>query len=253
VRIGRNVRPVTSTLSVTLAVTFLIGVAALLWLTEARGMSLGRGMWDLTIAVAAVGIGGLAVSNRLRHRARALLNPILASRRVARREVRARVEEALGGIHTLEALRVAIPPHVRDLAGVEPVTLFLADRSAHVFRPVTSTLETVPQSAVEETTPLVRKLRRRRRAIHLLGNTDDLGLIPIYVENSAQIIECGAVCAVPLLGDEKLLGFLLCGGPGTAPRVHRAQLALLDQAARLFAARLRSLRPARLDTGPTLL
>jgi hypothetical protein len=61
--------------------------------------------------------------------------------------------------------------------------------------------------------PLACELKRARRPLHLHGRADDLEYIPIYVENGPQLRACDAACAVPLLSDGELLGFLLCGRP----------------------------------------
>jgi len=62
----------------------------------------------------------------------------------------------------------------------------------------------------------------------LRGRPDDLEYIPIYVENAAQLEACDAVCAAPLLVDEEMAGFLLCGERGSDPTARRQLLPLLD-------------------------
>jgi hypothetical protein len=88
--------------------------------------------------------------------------------------------------------------------------------------------------------PLAVELRRARRPIRLRGRADDLEFISIYVENGEQIEACAAACAIPLFGEEDLVGFLLCGA-GSGSEVRRESLALLHLASRRYAAHIERL------------
>jgi hypothetical protein len=88
---------------------------------------------------------------------------------------------------------------------------------------------------------LTRELKESRHAIHLRGRADDLGLIPIYVENAKQIAACEAACAVPLSHKGALLGFLLCGDPAYGREKLAGTLLLLEVVARMVTTRLTSL------------
>ena len=109
------------------------------------------------------------------------------------------------------------------------------------FRSETSTISPEPRVAVGIREPLVIELRRARRPIRLRGRPDDLEYVSIYVENGVQIEACAAACAIPLLGEEDLIGFLLCGSNGSDSRVRRESLALLHMASRRYAAHVERL------------
>src|SRR5438093_1400021 len=132
-----------------------------------------------------------------------------------------------------------------ETAGIGPVTLFMASGGASDFEVVGSTLQPVPAERVAREEPLARELRASRHAIHLRGRADDLGLIPIYVENAKQIAACEAACAVPLNERGELLGFILCGDPDRGRETLAGTLLLLEVVAQMVTTRLTSLRRDR--------
>ena len=152
----------------------------------------------------------------------------------------ARVEQAVHSARSRAELCAIIPQNVREVAGAEPVTLFLAEEDSAKFVAVSSTLPEVPSVSVRHDDPLASELRRVGRSIPLRGRRDDLEYIPIYVENATQISACGATCAAPLMREDELLGFLLCGEIPDARGRRNRTLPALDLACRRYAARLES-------------
>ena len=136
-----------------------------------------------------------------------------------RRMTADRVLTPLDGAEDLTSLCRLIPQNARSVADVDPVTLFLVDPSGHCFRAMGSTIVPAPAVMIPEKEPLPVELRRARRPIRFTGRSDDLEYVGIYVENAEQIAACRAVCAIPILGDEGLIGFLLCGARGGARQV----------------------------------
>jgi len=206
-------KPLYRTTSLLLPALTLALVYGVLRLTDATGWSLARAGFTLLSAGAGLGIAALLVSNRLQRRIWGVLQPYLYRSRVRRGDLWVNLQRDLEGAHTVEEWKSVVPPCVRDLAGVRPVTLFLPDAGGRVFAAVSSTLDPPPAERVRPEDPLARELRRARKPLFLRGRTDDLEYIPIYVENGAQLRACDAASAVPLLSDRELLGFLLCGRP----------------------------------------
>ena len=237
-RVRRRPRPLTRTVSLTTSIGILVCVAALLWVTRITGWSPARGLWVVLGIGAALLIAALAISNRLQRRVQRLLNWHTHRAVVDDRALTARVEQAVHSARSRAELCAIIPPNVRDVAEAEPVTLFLAEEDSAKFVPVASTLAEIPSVSVRHDDPLASELRRVGHAIPLRGRRDDLEYIPIYVENAAQISACFATCAAPLMREDELLGFLLCGEtPDPRGRRNRT-LPVLDLACRRFAARL---------------
>jgi len=221
--------PATATTSLLVAGGYVAWTAVLLWLTRSAGMNLAEGLLWISIGGAAVSILALTVSNRLRRRLELFLDPIWFEPRAARR-VSGHKALTLDQARTLEDLYRLIPENARSVADVDPVTLFLADPAGRCFRAVGSTMSPEPAVFIPEREPLPTELRRARRPIRFTGRSDDLEYVGIYVENAEQIAACRAVCAIPLLGDEGLLGFLLCGARGGGRRVHGEEMVLLNLA-----------------------
>ena len=240
-RIARERHSFTGTTSLLLAACFLIGTTVLLGITRAAGLSLGRGMWLLAGASVVLGLVAFTISNRLRRRLQRLLDPVWYDPRVTRRALAARVVAPLEEAATIDALTRLIPANARELAGVEPVTLFLAHVESGTFRASTSTISPEPRVTIGMHEPLAIELRRARRPIRLRGRADDLEYVSIYVENGEQIAACAAACAIPLLGEEDLIGFLLCGNSAGDTLVHRESIALLHLASRRYAAHMERL------------
>lgn len=244
-RVGRERHSFVGTTSLLLAVGFLIGTTALLAITRASGLSLGRALWLLATTSVVIGLVAFTISNRLRRRLQHLFDPVWYDPRVTRRALAARVVAPVEDAATIETLARLIPGNARELAGVDPVTLFLAHAATETYRAETSTIAPGPRVAIGMHEPLAVELRRARRPIRLRGRADDLEYVSIYVENGAQIEACAAACAIPLLGEEELLGFLLCGAHDDGARVRRESLALLHLASRRYAAHMeRILRQA---------
>jgi hypothetical protein len=240
-RITRDRPRVGATASLIVACGFLLAAAGLLALTRAAGVSLAWGLWVMVVAGVALGVAALTVSNRLRRRLQRMVEPLLFVPRIARRSRAAREFDGVKRATTLDALARYIPESAQRVAGVEPVTLFLSRNGGREFHAVTSTLDALPELTVGDRDPLPVEMRRAGRPIRLHGRPDDLEYISIYVENGAQIGACRAVCAVPLFGEEDLVGFLLCGA-GSRERGLRTQtLLLLHQAAGRYSERIERL------------
>jgi hypothetical protein len=238
--VRRQKRPLTKTVSLVTSTGFLVSITALLWLTRVTGWSLARGLWVLVGVAAALGIAALAISNRVQRRVQRLLETFLYRRAIDRRALSARVEQAIHSARSRAELCAIIPENARDVAGADPVTLFLAEDDSARFIQVSSTIASLPPLSVHHDDPLAAELRRVQRAIPLRGRRDDLEYIPIYVENAAQITACRATCAAPILREDELLGFLLCGEPAAKKERGTRILAVLDLVCRRYAARLDS-------------
>ncbi len=242
INVRRRVHPLTETASLGLSAGVIILAVALLWVTRATGWSIARGVWVLSACAVALGIAALAFSNRVHRRAQRVLDPILSRRAMNRREIAHRVAQAAGSAVTMPDLCRIIPHSVREVVGTDPVTLFLAEPGDSRYIVVASTLEPAPTVAVLASEPLATELDRTRRAIHLRGRRDDLEYIPIYVENSAQITACAALCAAPILRGDELHGILLCGARGSEQEAEGRLLPILDLICRRFSARFDALR-----------
>jgi hypothetical protein len=234
--------PATATTSLLIAVGYVTWTAILLWLTRSAGMRLAEGLLWITIGGVIVAVTALTVSNRLRRKLDLFLDPVWFEPRAVRRMSAKGAEAPLASAASLEDLCRLIPENARRVADVDPVTLFLADPAERCFRAVGSTIAPGPGVVIPDREPLPMELRRARRPIRLTGRSDDLEYVGIYVENAEQIAACSAVCAVPILGDEGLMGFLLCGARGGARQVHGEELVLLNLVSRDYAERLERLQ-----------
>ena len=251
-RTRQEKRPLTRTLSLSIAGGFLFATTALLWITHATGWSVARGIWLLGSSGAAVAVAALAVSNRLQRRVQRLIDPYLYRKEVDDRALAERLEQTVNDAQTVPDLCRLIPENARDLVGADPVTLFLAERRDGRFEIAGTTLEPNPDVSIKSDDPLPMDLRRAQHAIRLRGRPDDLEYIPIYVENAPQILACAAICAAPLLRGEELFGFLLCGERGSGAQASRHLLPLLDLASRCYTAQFSLLsRPSRLELSRT--
>lgn len=231
-------RPLYRTTSLLLPALTLAAVYGVLQLTELTGWSLARAGFTLMTTGVALGVAAVLVSNRLQRRVWGVLQPYLYRSRVRRGDLWTRLHRELEDAHTVENWTQVVPPCVRDLSGVRPVTLFLSDSGGQSYQSVASTLDPAPSERVRHEDPLARELRRARKPLFLRGRPDDMEYIPIYVENGAQLRACDAASAVPLLADGELLGFLLCGRPIDPEETSIEKLPLLDFLAQGLAPRL---------------
>lgn len=234
-RLSPSGHPVTATTSFLLAAAFLAGTATLLWMTHAFGMSLLRGIWLVAVGGVILGTAALVVSNRARRRVERALAPLLQDWGGAYRVTASRAVASLESCASLEELRLSIPAHAADLAEVDPVTLFVAHRASGTFRSISSTMSPKPDTEVGDRDPLTMELRRARRPIRLHGPADDLEYVSIYVENKVALALCAARVAVPMWGEEELIGFLLCGQRRDGQRRMRDAARLLHFASRRYA------------------
>jgi hypothetical protein len=234
-RLAPHQQPVTATTSYLLAGGFMGASAAMFWLNQAMGIGTVRGLWSLATACVILGVTALAISNRARRRAERLFAPIMSEwRGPLRRAVRDRLRK-IEGAATVEELARRIPESARELAGVDEVTLLLLHAQSASFRVVASTVEPPPAAVVKLHDPLAVELRRARRPIRLDGRADDLEYVSIYIENRDAILNCGARIAVPLLGEEVLIGLLLAGAPSRKSGSPARVLSLLNLAGRRYA------------------
>ena len=234
--------PATATTSLLIAGGYVAWTAVLLWLTRSAGLRLAEGLLWITVGGITAAIAALAISNRLRRKLDLFLDPVWFEPRAARRLSSTQLRERLEEARTIDDLCRSIPETARSVADVDPVTLFMADPSERCFRAVGSTIRPEPSVEIPDREPLPMELRRARRPIRLTGRSDDLEYVGIYVENSAQIAACSAVCAIPILGDEGLIGFLLCGARGGGRQVPGEELVLLNLASRDYAERMERLQ-----------
>lgn len=233
-RLSPSVHPVTATTSFLLAAAFLAGTATLLWMTHSLGFSFVRGLWLVALGSVILGTTAVAISNRARRRLERAFAPLLQDWRGAYRVAGNRAVAPLEGCSSYEELYRSIPGNALGLADVASVTLFLADRQSAKFRCASSTMTPMPEAEVGDRDPLAMELRRARRAIRLQGPTDDLEYVSIYVENKVAIAACNARVAVPLWGEEELIGFLLCGPRLDGRRPRREDVRLLYFASRRY-------------------
>ena len=257
VRMSRAGRPVTSTASVTISIGFLTTVSALISITSVTGWSLARAVWMVLVLAGTLGVAALAISNRLQRRFQRLIDPYLYRRRADQHEIMTRVSRTIAGARSIAELTTIIPIATRELVGIEPVTLFVANDRDATFIVIASTIEPAPLVTITAGDPLAVELRRARRAIRLRGRPDDLEFIPIYVENAVQIGACRAECAAPITRDEELFAFLLCGEQPERGHARRRLLPLLDAVCRRYSAHIEALsgggsHSGLSNTGPSL-
>jgi hypothetical protein len=226
--VRREPRPLARTMSVGLTLVFLVATTGLLWIGHTTGWSFARSLWILIGLLGALGLAALMISNRVQRRVQRWIDPYLYGGALDRSGVERRADDMLGGSRSPADLHAVIPSTTEEIVGARPVTLFLASEDGARFVVAASTIHPTPGVAVDIEAPLAIELRRAGRAIRLRGRPDDLEYIPIYVENASQLEACDAVCAAPLLVDEEMAGFLLCGERGSDPASRRQLLPLLD-------------------------
>jgi hypothetical protein len=236
-----QLRPFYETLSFALGIGVLTVSIALVQISRLTGWTLAHTAWITILGSTLLGLLALAISGRLQLTLRRLLEPYLYTSRFDPEAVWTRLSHELDASSTWTDVCRLIPSRAADITGVEPVTLFLALNGDPEFTVAGSTLDPFPSERVGVDEPLTRELKESRHAIHLRGRADDLGLIPIYVENAKQIAACEAACAVPLSHKGELLGFLLCGDPEYGREKLAGTLLLLEVVARMVTTRLTSL------------
>lgn len=235
-RLSPSHHPITATTSFLLAAAFLAGTATLLWMTHFMGVSLVRGIWLLATGGTIFAVTALVVSNRARRRAERALAPLWHDWGGAYRVAAIRAAAPLGSCGSLAELCEGIPSNAVELADVEPVTLFVARAGDGSLDCVASSMESPPNLRVAIRDPLAVELRRARRPIRLHGRVDDLEYVSIYVENREALQACRARFAVPLMGEEGMVGLLLCGGRRGGRKRLREAMRLLHFASRRYAA-----------------
>ncbi|HYR51637.1 MAG TPA: hypothetical protein VET83_03365 [Candidatus Dormibacteraeota bacterium] len=236
-----NVRPFYETLSFALGVGTLLVSLGIVQISDLTGWSLVRTVSITILCGTLLGIGALVVFGRLLHKVRRLLEPYLYTSRFDPEAVWTGLSHELDATSTHADVCRLMPARAAAITGVDPVTLFMALNSAPEYSVAGSTLQPAPVEVVGPEEPLARELRTSRHAIHLRGRADDLGMIPIYVENAKQIAACEAVCAVPLSHGGQLRGFILCGNPENGRENLAGTLLLLEVVAQMVATRLNSL------------
>ncbi len=236
-----QLRPFYETLSFALGIGALILSVGIVQISHLTGWSLARTAWISILCATLLGLAALAISGGLQLKLRQLLEPYLYTSRFDPEVVWSRLSHELDATSTRQDLCRLIPGRAADITGVTPVTLFLAWNGASEYTIAGSTLRPPPVERVGPDEPLASELSGSRHAIHLRGRSDDLGLIPIYVENAKQIAACEAACAVPLSHRGKLLGFLLCGDPEYGRENLAGTLLLLEVVAQMVTTRLTSI------------
>lgn len=239
-----QLRPFYETLSFALGCGSLILSVAIVQISDLSGWSVARTGWMVILCVTLLGVGALTISGKFQLKLRQLLEPYLYTSRFDPEVVWSRLSHDLDASATRQDLCRLIPGRTSDITGVGPVTLFLVN-GAREYTIAGSTLDPAPVERVGADEPLARELHASRHAIHLRGRADDLGLIPIYVENAKQIAACGAACAVPLTHQGELMGFLLCGDPEHGREKLAGTLLLLEVVAQMVTTRLTSIERGR--------
>jgi len=236
-----HLRPFYETLSFALGIGAIVISIGLVQISHLTGWTLARTFWISIICGMLLGMAALVFSGRLLHRIRRLLEPYLYTSRFDPEAVWTGLSHELDARATHAEICELMPARASSITGVEPVTLFMALNGAEEYTVAGSTLLPAPVERVGPDEPLTCELRASRHAIHLRGRADDLGLIPIYVENAKQIAACEAACAVPLSHRGKLLGFILCGNPENGREKLAGTLLLLEVVAQMVTTRLTSL------------
>jgi len=234
-------RPFYETLSFALGFGALLLSVGILQLSRLTGWNVTRSSWVVTICVTLLGLAGLAISGKFQLTLKRLLEPYLYTSRFDPEVVWGRLSHELDMTATRQDLCRLIPGRAAAITGVAPVTIFLTENGASEFTIAGSTLHPPPVERVGMDEPLACELRGSRHAIHLRGRPDDLGLIPIYVENAKQIAACDAACAVPLSHRGELMGFMLCGDPEYGREKLAGTLLLLEVVAQMVTTRLTSI------------
>ncbi len=236
-----QLRPFYETLSFALGCGALLLTIGIVQLSQLSGWSLARAAWVVILGVTLLGLAALAISGKFQLTLRRLLEPYLYTSRFDPEVVWSRLSLELDLTATRQDLCRLIPGRAAAIAGVAPVTIFLTENGASDYTIAGSTLHPPPVERVGPDEPLACELRGSRHAIHLRGRADDLGLIPIYVENAKQIAACEAACAIPLSHRGELLGFLLCGDPEHGREKLAGTLLLLEVVAQMVTTRLTSI------------
>jgi hypothetical protein len=236
-----NPRPFYETLSFALGVGTLLVSIGIVQISHLTGWSLVRTVWITILCGTLLAIGALAVFGRLLHKVRRLLEPYLYTSRFDPEVVWTGLSHELDATATHAEVCRLMPARAAAITGVEPVTLFMALNGGSEYSVAGSTLLPAPVEVVGAEEPLACELRASRHAIHLRGRADDLGMIPIYVENAKQIAACEAACAVPLSYRGRLMGFILCGNPENGREKLAGTLLLLEVVAQMATTRLNSL------------
>jgi len=239
--VSAQLRPFYETLSFALGAGALLLAIGIVQTSVMTGWSVARAAWVVISCVMLLGLVAIAISGKFQLTLRRLLEPYLYTSRFDPELVWARLSQELDAAATHEDICRLIPGRTADITGVTPVTLFFARNGAAEYTIVGSTLDPAPAEQVGSDEPLVRELRGSRHAIHLRGRPDDLGLIPIYVENAKQIAACEAACAIPLNHRGELLGFILCGDPEYGREKLAGTLLLLEVVAQMVTTRLTSI------------
>lgn len=236
-----NLRPYYETLSFAMGVGALLLSIGMVQIARVTGWSLVRTVWISILCGTLLVTGALVVFGRLLHKVRRLLEPYLYTSRFDPEAVWTGLSHELDATATRMEVCRLLPARAAAITGVTPVTLFMAMNGAVEFTVAGSTLDPAPVEIVGPEEPLTCELRTSRHAIHLRGRADDLGMIPIYVENAKQIAACEAACAVPLSHKGRLMGFILCGNPEHGREKLAGTLLLLEVVAQMVATRLDSL------------
>ena len=242
--VSAQLRPFYETLSFALGAGALLLSLGIMQTSAMTGWSVARAAWLVISGILLLGLGAIAVSGKFQLTLRRLLEPYLYTSQFDPEVVWSRLSQELDAAATHEEICRLMPGRTAAITGVASVTLFFARSAGDGTREYTivgSTLDPAPIERVGSEEPLVRELRGSRHAIHLRGRPDDLGLIPIYVENAKQIAACEAACAIPLNHHGELLGFILCGDPEYGREKLAGTMLLLEVVAQMMTTRLTSI------------
>ena len=241
-RIPASHHPVAATTSFLLGAAFVGGTAVLFWMTHVLGVPLNRGLWLLAVGGLILGAGAVVVSNRARRRVERAFEPLWQDWRREERRAAARAASRLDACGTFDDFVRELPANASALALVDPIALFVADAKGAPYRCMAATRPMPAELLVGANDPLASELRVARRPIRLQGRVDDLEYVSIYVENRRAIVACDARFAVPLSGEEGMIGFMLCGPRADGRKGLRRSARLLHFAARRYAASLERMR-----------
>jgi len=237
-----QLRPFYETLSFALGTGTLLLSVGIVQIAELSGWPVARTGWTVILCATLLGVAALTISGKFQLTLRRLLEPYLYTSRFDPEQVWGKLSHELDATTTREDLCRLIPERAAAITGVGPVTLFLEQNGSAEYIIAGTTIHPAPVERVGADEPLVRELKSSRHAVHLRGRPDDLGLIPIYVENAKQIAACEAACAVPLSDRGALMGFMLCGDPEYGREKLAGTLLLLEVVAQMVTTRLTSIR-----------
>jgi putative PEP-CTERM system histidine kinase len=243
VPVSRNV-VYTSFTAVVVAV-YVLGVGVLAQLASVTRWSPGQiGMVSGMFVVAAVATA-LFLSHRLQRRVRRFIDRNFYVDRHDYRGHWYRVTRSLDPAEGEDGVVRTAAELVGDVFRTEAVTVTLLEPATGEFRVRHGRGEGTAPALEADGSPVVRKLRTERRALHLTRDTDDFEYLPIYVEDREWLEATASRAVAPLLAGTELVGILGLGRDEPGENLSFEDLDLLDSIAMQVASVLRGVQLSR--------